>query len=180
MQDHARSAASAAEAPDLVVADRCITWRLFWCGPWRTPPRPRSFGSTPLPRDGFDATDAGCGPRSRPQASGHQCSRASPRSVIGSSRCRIWSRRDRRPTQADRFFSGSDRRDRKIVNDQDADLGDGGEALAEAPVSMAEGELFEQPRRARTVRSSRYGRLDAQAHAKKLLPLPVAPWIKTF
>ena len=31
----------------------------------------------------------------------------------------------------------SDGGDRKIVNDQDADLGDGGEALAEAAVGMA-------------------------------------------
>ena len=38
--------------------------------------------------------------------------------------------------------------DRKIVDDQHADLGDGGEALAKAPVGMAEGQFFEQPRRA--------------------------------
>ena len=43
---------------------------------------------------------------------------------------------------------GADGSDRKVIDDEHADLGDGGEALAEAAVGMAEVELLEQARRA--------------------------------
>ena len=56
-----------------------ITCRLFCSGPWRTPPRPRSFGSTPWPRDGFDATDAKCGPRWRPPKSDRRTLQRTPK-----------------------------------------------------------------------------------------------------
>ena len=43
-------------------------------------------------------------------------------------------------------LSGSDGSDGKIVDDEHADLGDRGEALAEAAIGMAEVELLEQTR----------------------------------
>ena len=43
-------------------------------------------------------------------------------------------------------FAGSDGADRKIVDHVQLDLGDGGEALAERAVGVAEAELLEQAR----------------------------------
>ena len=79
MRDQARSAASAAEVLGLLVADRCITWCLFLCGPWQTLPPPRSCGSTPWSRGGFDANGARCGPRLRRQASDRRTRQRTPK-----------------------------------------------------------------------------------------------------
>ena len=46
----------------------------------------------------------------------------------------------------------ADRGDGKVIDEQHVDLGDGGQAFAEAAVGVTQAELIEQPRRAQVQR----------------------------
>jgi len=73
------------------------------------------------------------------------------------------------------------RRNGEVVDQDEIDLGDGGEAFAEAAVGVTDAEFVEQPRRAQVKRGEPLPtRLLGQCTGDEGLAAAVAPWIRRF